>query len=91
MNKKAQQNAAAKRARRNTASKQKRADRNARGIKVLPGRRPTHGNEALTALAQALSRSNLDDPLQYILDGSGSLFYQMPKPLTRRNTGFAFS
>ena len=69
MNKKAQQNAAAKRARRNTVSKQKRTDRNAKGIKVLPGRRPAHGNEALTALAQALSRSNLDDPLQYILDG----------------------
>jgi hypothetical protein len=69
MSKKAQQNAAAKRARRNTASKVKRSDRNAKGVKVLPGRRPTRGNETLTALAQALSRSNLDDPLQYILAG----------------------
>ena len=69
MNKKAQQNADAKRARRNTVSKQKRTDRNAKGIKVLPGSRPIRANGSLTALAQALSRSNLEDPLDFILKG----------------------
>lgn len=69
MNKKAQQNAAAKRARRNTVSKQKRTDRNAKGIKVLPGSRPIRVDGSLTALAQALSRSNLEDPLDFILKG----------------------
>lgn len=72
MNKKAQQNAAAKRARRNNVSKQKRNDRNAKGIKVLPGSRPIRTDGTLTALAQALSRSNLEDPLAFILKGGES-------------------
>lgn len=69
MNKKVQQKAAAKRAQRNTVSKQKRAARQAKGIKVLPGRRPAHGNEGITALAKALARSNLEDPIQFIMNG----------------------
>lgn len=72
MSKKSQQKAATKRARREVVSKQKRAIRQARGVQILPGSRPVSPGGALTPLAMALARSNLEDPMKVIMKGRKS-------------------